>query len=60
MLFTAYTVFAVQTALLVLNSSMYAYILLKKVRTLLERTHGFLSKMLDGLDWMELIPLSLL
>ena len=46
-LYTAYTVYTAQIALLCLNSSMYAYILLEKVRTLLERTDGFLSKMLE-------------
>ena len=59
--YTAYTVYTVhivfavstvQTALQCSNSSMYAfiYILLGKVRTLLEWAVGLLSKMLDGLD----------
>ena len=50
--YTVYTVDIVQTALHCLNSSMYAYIyiLLGKVRTLLEWAKGLLSKMLgtDG------------
>ena len=49
---TVYTVYTIQTALHCLNSSMYAYIyiLLGKVRTLLEWADWPLSKMLDGLD----------
>ena len=49
MLHTAYTVDAVhtvQTALHCLNSSMYAYILLGKVRTQLEWADGLLIKRL--------------
>ena len=51
--FPVYTVYSVQTALQYLNSSMYAYILLGKVRTVLEWADGLLSKMFDGLDWVS-------
>ena len=53
---TVDTVYTIQTALHCLNSSMYACILFKKVRTLLEWTDALLSKMwewvsgLDGVD----------
>ena len=53
-LYTVYSVNIVQTVLHCLNSSMYAniYILLGKVRTLLEWAEELLSKMLDGVgDW---------
>ena len=53
-LYTIYTVDIVQTVLHCLNSSMYAniYILLGKVRTLLEWADGLLSQMLgDRVNW---------
>ena len=50
-------IYTVQTAFHCLNSSLYAYILLGKVRTLLEWADGLLSKMLElvtGVDgWMD-------
>ena len=52
---TAYTVYTIETALHCLNISMYAYILLGKVRTLLEVAE-LLSRTSDwtGLDWTGL------
>ena len=50
-------IYTVQTAFHCLNSSLYAYILLGKVGTLLEWADGLLSKMLElvtGVDgWMD-------
>ena len=57
-----YTDYTNQTALHCLNSSRYAYtyILFGKVRTLLEWVDELLSKIVDGLDGVEWILLTLL
>ena len=50
--YTVYAVYTVQTALHCLNSSMYAYILLGKVRTLVDSIRTLLSQMLgDRVKW---------
>ena len=55
--YTVYAVYTIQTALHCMKNSMYVYIyiLLGKVRTLLEKADGILSKMSDA-RWV--LPLS--